>query len=250
MSSSRLPVRAAGRARSTFRPMLEPLEDRCLPSVSFDSPVATTPDEMFWRDLRLAQIGAQAGSNPSVVFLGDSILDLYQNGAGARIWNSQLGPFGAADFAVFGNTAENVMWQVATGELYGMAPRAIVLMVGINDLTAGETPEQTASNIAWTVSAIQFVQPQAQILLLGILPAGWSPQTPLRAEITQTNSLLANLDNGTNVHYVDLGSSFLQSDGSISPNVLFDGLHPTNQGYQTFTSGLVQNLNPLLANSG
>lgn len=243
-------ARAAGRARFAVRPMLEPLEDRCVPSVTFDSPVATHPDQIQWREVRLNQIAAQAGSTPSVLFLGDSILDYYQNGAGWPIWYSQLGPFRAADYAVFGNTAENVLWQVAMGELNGMAPRAIVLMVGINDLDAGETPQETAQNIEWTLSAIQYLQPQAQVLLLGILPAGWAPQTPLRDAIAQTNSLISHLDNGVNVHYANIGSEFLQADGTISPAVMGDSLHPTYQGYQILTNALMHNLGPLLTNGG
>lgn len=172
MPTPRWPAPSAGRAGFAVRPMLEALEDRCMPSVSFYSPMATTPEQLQWREVRLNQILGQAGSKPSVLFLGDSILDYYQNGAGWPIWYSQLQPFKAADYAVFGNTAENVQWQVASGELNGMAPKAIVLMVGINDLDAGESPQETAMNIAWTVFAIHSAQPQAQVLLLGILPTG------------------------------------------------------------------------------
>lgn len=228
-------------SRPGFRPRLEVLEDRCVPT-AFDSFAVSLPVVVQWRDQRLDQIAAQANSHPSVVFLGDSILDYYANGVGAPIWNAELGPYGAADDAIYGNTAHNVLWQVQNGLLDNMSPRAIVLMVGVNDLILGQTPDATALTIGATVAAIRSAQPQAQILLLGILPADFDPGDPIRTEIMETNSMLTALTVDPHVHYADLGNLLLGYDGTFLPGTTVDGTHPSLEGYELLTPGLIEAL--------
>lgn len=225
---------------------LEPLEDRCLLSSAQDPALVATPNSSAWAQYRMAQISGPQPGNPTVLFLGDSILDGFANDRGADIWNNEMAPYGMANDAISGNTTHNVLWQLVNGELNFVSPQVVVLMIGINNLAAGETPEQTAEGVSVTVSVIQALQPQAQILLLGILPAAWSPYDPVRGLIQQTNNLIAGLDNGSNVHYADIGAAFEQPDGSITPATFFDGLHPTEAGYQTMADALWWELGPLL----
>lgn len=177
--------------------------------------------------------------NPQVVFLGDSITSGYGY---SPAWAAGIAPLGARDLAIGGSTTQNVLWQLDSGVLSGTAPRVVVLMVGINNLGTGQTPEQTAAGVAADVAALRLSQPQARILLLGILPAGPMPDTLLRQEIAQTNGLIAGLADGSAVHFLDIGANFLQADGTISPAVMADYLHPTNLGYNPMTTAIGQPL--------
>src|SRR5205823_100202 len=100
-----------------------------------------------------------------------------------------------------------------------------------------------------TVADILTHQPQAHVLLLGILPRGEGPTDFFRGEIAQTNQLISQLANGTSVTYADLGGLFLQPGGSISPALMFDFIHPTKLGYDLLTTELQGRLQALLPGS-
>ena len=196
---------SSGRAQPSARLSVEQLEDRCVLTAGFLSP-AVLPTPPVYLSSALALDFAPRG-NPQVVFMGDSISAWYAN---SPAWASRIGPLGARDLAVPASTTGNVLWQLDTGVLNGTSPKAIVLMIGINNLLQGQTPEDTAQGIAACVTALRLRQPQAQILLLGILPAEQTPDLPIRQDITLTNALIAGLDDGVSVHFLDVGASFLK----------------------------------------
>lgn len=224
--------RSSGRAKiHSVRLGVEALEERCVLSTGVNPATIPTPEASLYGQVRADYLLLPPATNPSVLFLGDSVMDLFASSLGTPVWNAEMAPMGAADYAIAGSTTQNVLWQIQSGELNGLSPNVVVLDVGVNNLRQGETPDQVAGGIAATVTAIKAAQPQAQILLLGILPTGGGSQTSLNVAINQTNSLLANQDFGNNVHYLNAGSAFLQSDGSIAPGLMFDGLHPSTVGY-------------------
>jgi beta-glucosidase len=181
-----------------------------------------------------------------VLFLGDSITDGLENGAGQSVWTTFFAPLGAEDFAIGGLTTSQVLWQVETGEVALAAPQVVVLMIGTNNLGIGQTPQDTAAGIAKIVDEIHAQLPKTQILLLGLLPRGESPTDPLRAKIAQVNALIAGLE-GNGVTFLDLGAAFLQADGTISAAVMPDFLHPSLFGYQIYTVAIWETLMALLA---
>lgn len=213
-------TRTSGPKKVTARLTVEALEDRCL----------------------------LAAGSPAVVFLGDSITNYFQYGAGAPIWDSLIAPYNAVDYGVPGYMTQDVLAQIANGQLDGIAPQVVVLMIGVNDLAGGASPADAAAGVAADVAAIQAKLPSSEILLLGILPSGESPADPLRGEIAQTNSLISLLQgNGGNVLYVNLGALFVQPDGTLSPAVMPDYIHPSTFGYLILAEALQQPLQDLEA---
>jgi len=79
---------------------------------------------------------------------------------------------------------------------------------------------------------------QLLLLLLGIFPRGQTPAEPLRNSIVQVNSRIAALDDGDRIRYLHIGSNFLQPDGTISPLVMPDFLHPSEWGYLVYTGSV------------
>jgi hypothetical protein len=115
-------------------------------------------------------------------------------------------------------------------------------LIGTNNLGAGQSPDQTFAGIAADVAAIQAKQPEAQVLLLGILPRGANADDPMRSMVAQTNELLTSLGTLSHVTYRDIGAAFVQGDGSISPAVMGDYLHPTLLGYEEMAMALMPGL--------
>lgn len=224
---------------------VEGLEERCL----LDANPAVTPAPLpfaEWQD-RANQLLQQKG-DPQVVFMGDSITQLYQTGAGAPVWNSQIAPLGAVNYGISGSMTSNVLWQIATGQLSDIHPKVIVLMIGINNLGQGQSVQQTVEGVAATVSAIEQAQPQARILLMGLLPVGSNIFTPLGIEDMETNYYLAtSLPNGQNIFYLGASPLFLSGDGNQNPALTTDYTHPSEQGYSTLASAQIPMIQSLEA---
>lgn len=189
------------------------------------------------------------GNQARVLFLGDSVTDWLANGAGRPIWDSSFLPLGAADFAVAGISTSQVLWQIEQGQAARAAPNVVVLLIGSNDLGAGNSPQQVAAATAKIVGEVRGQLPDTRVLLLGVLPRGQSPSDPLRGEIAQLNGLIARLDDGSQVRFLDIGSRFVQPNGAIPPLVMPDFMHPSLLGYQIYADAVLPTLLQMLAGS-
>ena len=55
-----------------------------------------------------------------------------------------------------------------------------------------------------------------------------------------------SIDDGTKTRFLDIGSAFLEADGSIAKDVMADGLHPTVKGYQLWANAMQPTLDELM----
>lgn len=179
-----------------------------------------------------------------VLFLGDSITDLwtypadYKYPGGLNTWNEKFKDIGT-NFGLTGDKTQTVLWRLTEGKsLNEYKPKLIVLLIGINNLLQGDTPQDTAEGIKTIVQYLRKQVPGAKILLLGILPCRKSPQHPIREKIKETNSRISALDDGQNIYFVDIGHVFLEKDGSTTKKILRDTLHLSPKGYEIFAKAL------------
>ena len=216
-----------------------------------DTEVATLPlpliDNDYWVMRNNDNLGQlYAGERPSVLFLGDSITDFLQNDAGGPVWDEYYAPLGAMDFGVAAVRTSHVLWQVESGQVAVAAPKVVVLLIGSNNLGLGQDPTEVAAGVAKIVYELGVHAPDTRVLLLGLLPRGFSPDDPFRAQIAEVNSMISYLDDGDRVNYMDIGWLFPSSDGWISPDVMSDGAHPTLWGYQLYTAQVLPAIKELL----
>ena len=217
---------------------MEALEDRCLPSVA--TPIPSPAEVPLLIAVSDALEATAPKGNPSVVFLGDSISYQYAYGSGASVWNAYMAPWGMANYGISGQTTQSLLFQLTQGQLVGINPAVVVLDIGGNDLFAGNSPLATAAGTVTDVATIHQFLPQSQVLVLGILPGKQFPDDPYRTEGAQTNQLVSQMLAGdTHATFLNLGSIFLQPDGTISTSMMFDYVHPSEQGYLDLTNVLL-----------
>ena len=77
----------------------------------------------------------------------------------------------ALNLGYSGARTENILWNIANGELEGQSPKVITLMIGTNNADAKNYPthhngEQIAGGIKAIVAAIKAKCPDSKILLL------------------------------------------------------------------------------------
>jgi lysophospholipase L1-like esterase len=165
-----------------------------------------------------------------VLFLGDSITQGWE-GAGKEVWKERFAPLKAANFGIGGDQSQHVLWRITTGtELQGIEPKVAVLMIGTNNLR-GHTVEQIAGGVTAIVQELRKQKPAVKVLLLAIFPRSEKPDAPERDKIKKINEIIAKLDDGQHVRYLDIGGKFLEPDGSLTRAIMPDFLHLSAKGY-------------------
>ena len=187
----------------------------------------------------------EAPGDYDIEFIGDSIIQGWE-GPGRKVWQEFYGRRKVINFGVGGDRTQHVLWRFEQGQLDGIRAKVAVVMIGTNN---SNSEDNTAADILEGVNAIvqqiRTRQPDTKILLLGIFPRGktFSPQ---RGKILQVNEALARLDDGSHIFYLDLGSRFIENDGSISKSIMPDFLHPNEAGYQIWANATEPKLKQLL----
>jgi lysophospholipase L1-like esterase len=191
--------------------------------------VAPVEDDLFNHIL-------QARSQQTDMILdGDSITD-YFPGIGAPVFDKYYAPRHAIDFGISGNRTESVLWRLDHGQLDTLHPKLAMILIGVNN--SGSPIEQVVAGVTKVVATYRAKCPDMHILLLGIFPHGRLPTDPMREMVRKTNALLAKLDDGQHVTFLDIGSKFLEPDGTISPEVMPDALHPALKGYEIWANAV------------
>jgi lysophospholipase L1-like esterase len=186
-----------------------------------------------------------------ILFMGDSITDFWRN-KGSNVWNKYYAPRHAANFGISGDRTQHVLWRLDNGELDGIKPKVVVLMIGTNNTgkeNDHKTPRNTVPEVAEGVQAvvndIRAKLPDSKILLLAIFPRG-TPDNPQRAQVALVNTVIARLDDGKMVKYLDIDPKFLEADGTLSKNIMPDLLHPDERGYQIWAAAMEPTLEEML----
>jgi lysophospholipase L1-like esterase len=183
-----------------------------------------------------------------VLFMGDSITDFWRNTEGAfagkPILDKYFGHLKVANFGIAGDTTQGVLYRLQNGEGEGFSPKAVMLMIGTNNTMQNNAPE-IAEGIGAVVLELQKDFPDAKILLLGIFPRS-TPNDPVRATIAEINETIKRLHDGKRVHYLDIGSNFLDANGNIPEDVMTDALHPSTKGYEIWANAVKKPLERLM----
>lgn len=193
-----------------------------------------------------------------LVFLGDSITQGW-DGRGKEAWAKHWAPLNAANFGIGGDRTEHVLWRLENGNFDGLKPKLIVLMIGTNNTGHQGRPqaelqgakyacsaEQTAEGVKAIIGKLQAKTPETQILLLGIFPRGATKDDKYRMQNEATNALIAKLDDGKKVHFMDISKTFLQPDGTLSKEVMPDLLHLSPAGYELWSTAIEDKVKALM----
>ncbi|MEI6106278.1 MAG: GDSL-type esterase/lipase family protein [Opitutae bacterium] len=222
----------------------------------------------YWQQ-RQADITAELKERkdlPAVrlVFLGDSITDFWHLGpnpwfptlrCGRTIWDESFAgqpPENLAiNLGISGDRMEHVLFrllpQSAGGlghlDAPGLHPEFVVLMIGINNTWAGETPmvESVFAGIKAVLTAVHERQPKATVILQSLLPTNDEAKNRdvVRPVNQQLVGLVASQPFGAYTHFLDLYPSFVDATGQQLSQHFNDGLHPSESGYRVWRDRLV-----------
>lgn len=181
-----------------------------------------------------------------LLFLGDSITDGWPR-ASKETW-AKFDPYKPADFGISGERTEDVLWRITNGELDGIDPKAVVIMIGTNNIGhfGDEKPEWVAAGVKKIVDTVRTKLPKAKVLLLGVFPRGTTAEDGLRKKVVAINALIKDFGDGKGVTYLDISAKFLDEQGNIPKDIMPDALHPNAKGYQIWYDAMWPVLEPML----
>jgi lysophospholipase L1-like esterase len=205
---------------------------------------AVTPvprNDDWWQALNKKFLAQAKEGNIDLLFLGDSITQGWNDNA---IWKKHYGKRHAANFGIGGDQTQHVLWRVENGDVDGIHPKLAVLMIGTNN-AGSNSAEEIADGIKAIVAKLREKLPETKILLLAIFPRGEKPG-PVRDKLAQASKLAAEVADGENVRFLDIGPNFLEADGTLSKDVMPDFLHLSEKGYQIWADSIEEPVSEML----
>ncbi|XP_046383935.1 platelet-activating factor acetylhydrolase IB subunit alpha1 [Ischnura elegans] len=180
-----------------------------------------------WMSMHKRFLAETMEKEPEILFIGDSLITHLSH---TNAWNRWFAPMHALCFGIGGDQTQHVLWRVQNGELEGISPKIVVVLVGTNN--HGHNPEQIAEGILEIVKVIRQKQPQAQVVVCSLLPRGQFPNHLRERNIRVNQILKEGISDLSDCHLVDSSEGFVQPlDDSISHLDMYDYLHLTEAGY-------------------
>ncbi|NHZ99447.1 GDSL-type esterase/lipase family protein [Massilia sp. CCM 8734] len=196
-----------------------------------------------WKRMHEDQLALAEKGNVDLMFLGDSITE----GWPRDIWDASFGAYKAGNFGIGGDNTGNVLWRLQDKRMARLSPKAIVLLIGVNNFgLCDEKPDQVFAGVKAVVAALRKQYPDARILLNAVLPTGELASSERRQNVVALNKMVATLDDGRHVVFRDYGVSFVQPDGSIGADIMGDHLHLTQKGYAIWADVMLPDVKKLM----
>jgi len=183
-----------------------------------------------------------------VYFEGDSITRRWgtsdeQYKAFLENWRQNFFGWNAANFGWGGDTTQNILWRLGSGELDNVNPKIIVLMAGTNNIgklspQSSDDPriEEVTRGIKAILEVCRKKAPRATIVLMGITPR--NDNLAVIPIINQINANISKFADGKKIRYVNINDKLADKDGKLFEGMSSDGLHLDLKGYQVWADAL------------
>lgn len=167
-----------------------------------------------------------------VLLVGDSLIQFWPT-------HSAQDSFPKSHILNFGvglDRTQHVLWRLQEPQLSDIKPKLIVLLVGTNNLKAGDSPCAIFYGIDAVAQRIGLLWPRARVVIIKIPPRG----SDFEYRARDRKDINTGIDTIVARHP---GWSTVNIDNQIScnfshpcPNYLQDDLHFTEQGYEILSS--------------
>jgi lysophospholipase L1-like esterase len=229
------------------KPAPPPKQEADVAAPKFDAKTGQMQDR--FKELHEDFVAQARKGDVDLLFLGDSITEGWKKQP--EVWKEHFGQYKTANFGIGGDRTQHVLWRIENGELDGIKPKLTVLMIGTNN-SASDPAEKIASGVEKIVKELR-AKTGGKVLLLAIFPRGADPKdekvAKQRGVIDAVNAQIKKLDDGKNVRYLDIASSFLEPDGTLKKEIMPDYLHLSKEGYERWAKAIDQPVKEMMGDS-
>ena len=174
-----------------------------------------------------------------VVFFGDSITEFlpvsdwygeYSIKSGLELYNRGIG--GDSTLGLYKRAKENVLC---------IKPKAVVILIGTNDLGMGFDTEFLKENMENVLELFKQECPDCKVILEAIYPVidGRAGKRK-NSDILEANSKYKALAEKYGAEYIDLTKELADANGNLKEDCTYDGLHLSAKGYEVTTREIVK----------
>ncbi len=207
-----------------------------------------TPEQQFMKRHEGFVEQARKGG-VDLLLVGDFLTDDWRGNnknTVRAIYEKSFGPYHPANFGQGGDYTQHVLWRLQNGELEGVKPKVVMLLIGGTNGSNGDDPAKIAAGVRAIIDTIETKAPGAKVLLIGVPP--WQERSgKLRERETAVNPLLAAMDDGgKTIKYVDFGPKLIGPDGTVPKELMPDGVHLSDKGYQLWADAVAAPLKELM----
>ncbi|GFN30926.1 GDSL-type esterase/lipase family protein [Paenibacillus xylaniclasticus] len=214
-------------------------------------PVSKLEEDFYdWWERHEQVLQQQERINPEIVMIGDSITHFWGGEPRTKdlvgspeSWNSVFSPYRVLNMGFGWDRTQNVLWRLDHGELKGLSPRTVVILIGTNNTSETEnaranTAEEIAEGLKAICDRVESLVPQAKIIIMAVFPREQHPDHPRRALIANINTLYKQFAAERSYTFVDIGPQLLEPDGTLSELTAPDFCHLTERGYRHWADAL------------
>ena len=176
-------------------------------------------------------------SQGQIVFIGDSITDLYP--LDDYYYDLSLATYNRG---IGGDVTGGVLNRLQVS-LFDLSPSKIVLMIGMNDINGGKTNEQILNNYNQILNQIKTNLPLASVYCMSILPLNEKLLQYVSLDLSVINLRAKNLNDQIQAYaqtlgynYVDLSSHVQKENGCMDDIFTDDGIHLNANGFALWAS--------------
>jgi lysophospholipase L1-like esterase len=178
-----------------------------------------------------SKLGPPAASEQRVVFMGDSITDIWhldKSFPGKPYVNRGIG----------GQTTPQMLIRFRP-DVIALSPKVVVILAGTNDIS-GNTGPMTLGEIEANLETMTELARlhNIRVVLASVLPVNDYTEKskmffPLRppAQILELNRWIKDYAARNNYIYLDYFSAMVDDKGLLQRDLAEDGLHPNDKGY-------------------
>lgn len=178
-------------------------------------------------------------STGQIVFVGDSITDLYK-------LDSYYADLDLASYnrGIGGETTQGVIERLNVS-IFDIMPSKIVLMIGTNDVNGNVQNEKILSNYRIIFDEIKKNQPTVDVFVMSIIPQNKDIEKAAGIDVTKNNKTIKYLNSEIKNLCGEYGYSFLEiydllldEEGYLDKEYSDDGLHLNAAGFEIWTGVL------------
>jgi lysophospholipase L1-like esterase len=186
----------------------------------------------LWKERRAGFAITAYRDQGAVVFLGDSITQGWGNSLAAVFPGMHV-----ANRGISGDTTRGVLIRLQE-DVLSLNPRAVVLLIGTNDIEEKASPEMIVSNIRLILEELRKLNPKMPVIFCDVFPSTAEWQRP-KEKIREINRLMRKTEAGNpQIIWLDTYDLFADESGDAIPSEFPDMLHPNDIGNAKWAAAL------------
>jgi len=177
--------------------------------------------KLSYYDFRRGVFALSKVETAPIVMLGDSLTE-------AAPWDELTGCRQVVNRGIGGDTTKGVLGRL--DEVLALKPRAVFLMIGVNDISRHIPKEASVENLRAILTGLE--RAEIRTFAAYVLPVAASRRKQFNDSITALNAGFARvLAEHPNMQIIDLRPLVRGSDGYLREELSYDGLHLDAKGY-------------------